>query len=96
MTLFGHESSSFIRGKKNTWAKGPTYALYSENTGYFFLCGRNMGFTFRLEWKGHCRVVSLTPDARVRKTLPSTGRTHLGSFSSQLKGACEPFVQLKL
>lgn len=75
-----HEIFSFISGKR-IWAKGPNYASSLEDTGYFFLCGRNIFYTFpQLEemWRDCC----LTLDTEIRETLPSTAYIpNVGSFS---------------
>lgn len=45
MIISDPEIFSFIPGKR-MWAKGPNYALSLEDIGYFFLCGRNIVYTY--------------------------------------------------
>lgn len=67
------------------WTKGPNYALSLEESGYVFLCGRNIFYTI-LQLKGMWRDCCLTPDTEIRKILLSAAFIpNVGSLSYQLK-----------
>ena len=64
------------------------YALCLEYIGYFFLCGKKKKVysILSLNWKGHCGIIALTPDAKIKNPLSSIAYiSNLESFSYQLK-----------